>query len=194
MTNRSIALLAEDDTDCDTIRKIVHRVLGDRTTTKKWAAGGCSKLRRKLPEKLTAMANVGCNAFIVVHDLDLNPNNGSLNDEAKLRQILEGKPSHLKAVDKYICIPVEEMEAWFWSDPEVVRHIGKGKGKAQENPHLICKPKEKLERLSRSADRKPLYSTNMNDKLAAMLNLELCSDRCPSFKKLLNFLHSLDAE
>jgi hypothetical protein len=111
MTNRSIALLAEDDTDCDAIRKIVHRVLGDRTTTKKWAAGGCSKLRRKLPEKLIAMANVGCSAFIVIHDLDLNPANGSLNDEAKLRQTLEKSSSSLKAADRCICIPIEEMEA-----------------------------------------------------------------------------------
>jgi hypothetical protein len=31
----------------------------------------------------------------------------------------------------------------------------------------------------------------MNVELAEMLNLELCSNRCPSFKNLLNFLQSL---
>ena len=140
------------------------------------------------------MSQEGCTAFIVIHDLDLNPDNGSLNDEVKLRETLEKKASHLKAGRKHICIPVEEMEAWFWSDPEVVRHIGQGKGKANENPHQIRKPKEELLKLSRGENRKPRYSTNMNVELAAMLNLELCSDRCPSFNNLLHFLHSLDGE
>lgn len=194
MTNRSIALLAEDDTDCDTIRKILHRVLGDSTKTKKWAAKGCGELRRKLPAKLTAMSKEGCTTFIVIHDLDLNPDNGSLNDEVKLRETLEKKASHLKDVRKHICIPVEEMEAWFWSDPDVVRYIGRGKGEAKKNPHQLRKPKEELIKLSCGENRKPRYSTNMNVELAAMLDLELCSDRCPSFKNLLNFLHSLDGE
>jgi hypothetical protein len=38
MSNIKIALIAEDDTDCDAIRKIVHRVLGEDVTTKKWAS------------------------------------------------------------------------------------------------------------------------------------------------------------
>ena len=191
MTNRSIALLAEDRTDCDAVRKIVHRVLGKTTKTTLWGANGCSALKRKLQDKLTAISKEGCTAFIIIHDLDLNPANGSLNDEAKLRKILEKNSSGLKAADKHICIPVEEMEAWFWSDPDVVRHIGRGKGEAKKNPHQLRKPKEELIKLSCGENRKPRYSTNMNVELAAMLNLELCSDRCPSFKNLLIFLGSL---
>jgi hypothetical protein len=112
----------------------------------------------------------------------------------KLRETLEKKASHLTDGRKHICIPVEEMEAWFWSDPGVVRYVGQGKGKANENPHQIRSPKEELLKLSRSENRKPRYSTNMNVELAAMLNLELCSQRCPSFKNLLRFLHSLQAD
>ena len=191
MSNCLIALIAEDDTDCDTVRKIVHRVLGTNIGTKKWASNGCSTLKRKLAAKLTAMSNTGCNAFIIVHDLDRNPQNGSLNDEAKLRETLEASAFKVKGINKHICIPVEELEAWFWSDPDVVKYVGRGKGEAKANPHLIMRPKEELLKLSIGENRKPRYSTNMNVELAEMLNLDLCSDRCPSFKNLLTFLRSL---
>jgi hypothetical protein len=192
MSNCLIALIAEDDTDCDAVRKIVHRVLGTNIGTKKWASKGCSTLKRKLAAQLTAMSNIGCNAFIIVHDLDRNPQNSSLNDEAKLRETLEVSASTLKGINKHhICIPVEELEAWFWSDPDVVKHVGRGKGEAKANPHLIMRPKEELIKLSIGENRKPRYSTNMNVELAERLNLELCSERCSSFKNLLSFLRSL---
>jgi Domain of unknown function (DUF4276) len=94
-------------------------------------------------------------------------------------------------VKRHICIPVEELEAWFWSDPDVVRYVGQGKGEAKVNPHLIIKPKEELIKLSLGANKRPRYSTNMNVELAEILNLELCATRCPSFKNLLNFLKTL---
>ena len=186
-----IALIAEDDTDCDAVRKIVHRVLGTNTRIKPWASKGCSTLKRKLTAKLKALSKEGCNAFVIIHDLDRNPQNNSLNDEAKLRETLEAAASEIQAINKHICIPIEELEAWFWSDPDVVKHIGRGKGEAKANPHLITKPKEQLIKLSSDERRRPRYSTNMNVELAEKLNLELCSARCPSFKYLLNFLQSL---
>jgi Domain of unknown function (DUF4276) len=189
MSDCVIALIAEDDTDCDTIRKIVHRVLGKQTKTKKWSSGGCSKLKRKLAANLVTLAKAGCNAFIIVHDLDRNPENDALNDEVKLRKILETNSSDV--TNKCICIPIEEIEAWFWSDQEVVYHIGQGKGNAKANPHLISQPKEKLIELSKGENRKPRYSTNMNVELAEMIDLEICADRCPSFKDLVEFLKSL---
>jgi hypothetical protein len=102
MSNCLIAILAEDDTDCDTLRKIVHRVLGKATKTKKWSTGGCSKLRRKLNANLTTLSQAGCNAFIVVHDLDRNPQNNALNDEAKLRQTLESSAAKAPGTHKHI--------------------------------------------------------------------------------------------
>ena len=96
-----IALIAEDDTDCDTVREIVHRVLGKNTRTKPWASKGCSTLRRKLSAKLKAMSKEGCNAFIIVHDLDRNPQNNSLNDEVKLRETLEVAVSEVEDINKH---------------------------------------------------------------------------------------------
>jgi hypothetical protein len=191
MTNCCIAVIAEDATDCNAIREIVHRVLGTSISTKMWSAKGCSTLRGKLSAKLELMSKGGCNAFVIIHDLDRNPENNSLNDETILRKRLETTTSKIPAINKHICIPIEELEAWFWSDPKVVEHIGQGKGKAHSNPHLIIRPKDKLRDLSIGENRKPRYSTNMNDELARMLNLDLCSARCPSFRYLLDFLQSL---
>jgi hypothetical protein len=194
MSKLRIALIAEDETDCDAVREIVHRVLGRKISIKTWASKGCSILERKLSAKLKLFVLDGCNAFIVVRDLDRNPQNNALNDEAKSRKKLEDSASIVNSYPRLICIPVEELEAWFWSDPVVIQYIGKGKGKANKNPHLIEKPKEALIELSRRESRKPRYSTNMNAELAERLNLELCADRCPSFRDLLNFLNSLICE
>ena len=190
MSNLRIAIIAEDDTDCDAIRKIVHRVLDENISTEKWASKGCSTLRRKLSAHLKALSRKGCTVFIIVHDLDRNPQNGSLNNESELRKKLEKLTSSFQGI-KHICIPIEELEAWFWSDPEVIKNIGRGKGQAKENPHKISKPKEELLKLSIGENRQPRYSTNMNAELAAMLNLDICCDRCPSFKALHTFLDSL---
>ncbi|ALB42693.1 MULTISPECIES: DUF4276 family protein [unclassified Anabaena] len=191
MSNLKIALIAEDNTDCEAIRTIVHRVLGAEVTTKKWASKGCSSLTKKLRAKLKLLSTEGCNIFIVVHDLDRNPQNGSLNNERALRSKLEELSSEIESLKKHICIPIEELEAWFWSDPEVIKYLGGEKGKAHPNPHEIKSPKEKLIELSVGENRKPRYSTNMNVELAERLNLNICSDRCASFKNLLNFLRSL---
>ena len=191
MINLRIALIAEDNTDCEAVREIVHRVLGEKTQTKKWASNGCHHLRRKLSAKMMALSNEGCNAFIIVHDLDRNPANGSLNDEAKLRTNLEKSITNFGKITKHICIPIEELEAWFWSDPTVIQHLGGQKAKAHPNPQSITKPKEKLIELSKGENRKPRYSTNDNARLAKMLDFDICSQRCSSFRKLLEFLNNL---
>ena len=191
MSSLRIAIIAEDDTDCDAIRKIVHRVLDENISTKKWASKGCGILKRKLPAKIKVLSQEGCNAFVILHDLDRNPQNGSLNNESELRKTLEKSISSFQGINKHICIPIEELEAWFWSDPEVIKNIGRGKGQAKENPHTIPKPKEELLKLSIGENRKPRYSTNMNAELADRLNLDICRDRCPSFKELHTFLLDL---
>ena len=193
MTKFKIGLIVEDDTDYEAVREIVHRVLGGNTGLKKWSpsSGGCSMLRRKLPATINTLLNKGCNAFIIVHDLDRNPANGSLKDEATLRTDLEKLIAKFDKIEKHICIPVEELEAWFWSDPNIIKSIGGQKAKAHPNPELISEPKEKLFELSEGKNRKPRHSTNANAGLAKMLDLDICSQRCPSFRKLLEFLDEL---
>jgi hypothetical protein len=131
------------------------------------------------------LALKGCNFIVIIHDLDRGQNT-QLNDERALR-------AHLSAhkvpagVQRTICIPVEEMEAWWWSDPKLVKRVGRGKGNAVASPHLKAQPKEALQRLSRDAGGKPLYSTNDNPWLAESIDLALCAKKCPSFADLRDF-------
>jgi Domain of unknown function (DUF4276) len=193
MSGVSFGVLAEDDTDCAAVGVLVRRAAREVSEAsiglKKYSGSGCGKLRRKAEPQMKAMAREGCAAAILVHDLDRNPDNGQLNDEAALRAQLEAIAAPAGMV-RLICIPVEEIEAWFWSDPAVVEEIGRGKGKAHPSPHLIAKPKEALIKLSMAGDKKPRYSTNDNLKLAEKLDLDLCARRCRAFHQLRGFVHA----
>jgi Domain of unknown function (DUF4276) len=185
-------VLAEDATDCNAVAVLVRRIAREVTAAPigidKHSTDGCAELRKKAGARMRQMVGDGCAAAIVVHDLDRSPNNYGLNDEADLRKRLEAieVPPGLA---RLICIPVEELEAWFWADPVVVQIVGRGKGKDHASPHLIKQPKEQLQRLSKAANGKPRYSTNNNEALAEKLDLAICARRCPSFRALQEFVH-----
>ena len=183
-----IALLAEDQTDCDALEVLIRRLVAGRTVgINHFASTGCAVLKRKAPANLRLALQKGCSAAVIVHDLDRDPANHQLKNEAALRQELEGIecPSGLK---RLVCIPVEELEAWFWADPAVIAKVGGSKGKPHQNPHLLARPKEALIALSRDAGGKPRYSTNDNPKLAALLDTDLCGKRCQSFADFRAFI------
>jgi len=191
-----IGLLAEDETDCDALEVLVRRIAtetnGSRPAVKKFGGHGCARLRNKAEPTLRAMVREGCTAAVLVHDLDRDPINGQLNDPRALRADLE-RIVVPPGLSRLICIPVEELEAWFWSDPRVIQNVGRDKGKASVSPHLIKKPKEALINLSRGANRKPRYRTSDNPRLAELLDLSLCADRCPAFRDLRDFIRGLVA-
>jgi hypothetical protein len=188
--SRRFGIIVEDQTDGDVLRVVIRRVLNEQVPIKIRPQKGCSKIKAKavrIIADLVKQSNVS--DIIVVHDLDRHPTTNQLNDERKLRkQLSECCEIGSAAVRRLICVPVEELEAWFWADPAVVKKIGRGNGEAHPHPDSIPMPKESLQRLSRGANGKPRYSTQDNPNLAEGLNLALCANRCPSFKSLIEFL------
>jgi len=180
MTKRKFGVLAEDETDAEAMRVIIQRRLGSGVSVKKRSDQGCAHLRRKAKAWMDQFAMIGVSDVILLHDLDRN-------SEPALRSQLEKIPVP-EGMQRHICIPVEELEAWLWADPEVVKDVGNGQGKASPSPHRISNPKKALIDLSLKGKRRPLYSTQENPRLAGKLNFKLCADRCPSFKGLLEFL------
>ena len=192
MTER-LGVLVEDETDCATIKELVRRLLAPATHIGIHGRSGfgCSSLRRKAGSWIRELTARGCTGFILVHDLDRDPQSNALNDERRLRQALS---IHTESCNAHlICIPIEEIEAWFWSDPALVRKIGRGQGRDARQPHNIQQPKEALIRLSRDAGGRPLYSQNDNPKLASALDLDLCARRCPAFAELRAFVLAFSA-
>lgn len=189
-----IGVIAEDMTDCDTIATLIRRVATAAGAThlprvKKRAKKGCARVRRKAKSALMELATSGCVSVVIVHDLDRNPNNGNRNDEKALNAALSAIPVP-SGISRLVCIPIEELEAWFWCDEKVVKLVGRGKGKVCVNPHQIKQPKERLIRLSIAANGKPRYSTLDNPHLAEKLDLDNCARRCRAFQQLSDFVHA----
>lgn len=182
-----IGVLGEDRTDCATVRVILRRILPKHVgvDTRSPSSGGCAAIRRAAAGLMRDLHRNGCTLMILLHDLDLHPVSCYQNDEPTLRRMLEAIPVP-DGVRRVICIPVEEIEAWFWADQAVLDRVGKhhAKNAASLRPHTIKKPKEALRSLSAKAHHKPVYSTNMNEELAAILNITACVQACPSFRLL----------
>ena len=158
MSGLRIGVLSEDATDCNTIGVLIRRIASEVRESpvgiNKYSGKGCSRLRKAAEPKLKLMADEGCVAAILVHDLDRDPNNGELNDETELRARLEAIefPPNLF---RLICIPVEEIEAWFWSDPSLIEEIGRGKGKDHASPHLTGSPRKRSSGFQSAPTRSP---------------------------------------
>jgi hypothetical protein len=194
MVSRSsirFGVLCEDETDFETLKELVSRIAREGEAKpgdfgfKGRYGGGCGKLRKKAKVWAEELADKGCEAIILVHDLDRVRNR--LNDEAELREILERIPMPA-AMDNHLCIPIEELEAWFFSCPIVMREISGEEGHAHPSPHNIAGPKEQLMRLSRGKNKKSRFSTNDNPKYAKILDLDTCARLCPSFRGLRDFV------
>lgn len=183
-----IGVLGEDATDCSALRVILKRILPNvvGVKTKAPPSGGCSALRRKAASYMQELRDSGCSAIVLVHDLDQDPENFQHKNVHEVRAQLQRIPVP-KGIDYLICIPMEELEAWFWADQATLDRIAKGHGRASAAPHTIRDPKGELRRLSAKAHGKPIYSTNMNEKLAQDLDLVECAKRCEAFRDLRAF-------
>jgi hypothetical protein len=188
-TPPSVGVIAEDDTDVDVVRVLAQRIIGKHVRVRRRVGNGCARIHKKAGVWLEQLAAEGCSRVVLLRDLDRNPANDCLNDPVRLERELQAIPVPGSTL-RLICIPTEELEAWFWSDPGTVQKVGRGAGKAHASPHLIAKPKEALIRLSRAANGRPRYSTNDNASLAEVLDLDACSKACPAFQSLRAFLAS----
>ncbi|HEX2569079.1 MAG TPA: hypothetical protein VH877_05915 [Polyangia bacterium] len=191
MAELMLGVLAEDLNDCDVIDTLVGRIFAERQIpagrykVHKRGSQGCAKLRRKAEPWMRELATRGCRHIILVHDRDRH-------DEAQLRAQLSALAVP-GGVERHVCIPVEEIEAWFFASSKALELICREDAArhVHSSPHLIRSPKEKLKELSLGANRKPRHSENDNAKLAEVLELDACARRCAAFRELRSFLHQL---
>lgn len=177
---KAIGLIVEDNSDFISFKTIISRLAQkDNLTFKKAIGNGCGKMRRKATSYADLLIRKGCDLIILVHDLDRN-------NLKVLRNELEQLVNKSNAKNKIVCIPIEEIEGWFLSDPEGIKNIFSldRKPKVNGKPESIKSPKEKLEDFVYSCSNKSkIYlNTKHNDLLSANLDLDLISDKCTSFK------------
>jgi hypothetical protein len=183
---KGIGLIVEDNSDFDSFKILIQRITNkDNIKFRKAISIGCGKLRRKASSYAVNLYQKGCNMIIIVQDLDRN-------EYDSLKKELEEKISSSPANYNFICIPIEEIEAWFLSDPESIKktfdleRIPKIKGL----PETIQSPKEVIEQLVKINSRhtKLYLNTKHNSVLSQNVSLDLINAKCKSFKELNDYI------
>lgn len=182
---KTIGIIAEDNSDFDTIKTIINKITKKNLKYKKNIGNGCGKIKRKCRDYVDDLHRRECDLVLLFHDLDRNNFDElyrALNDEIKDCNILK----------KFICIPVEEIEAWFLSDINAIKKTFKIRKdfKIKGQPETIPSPKEFLQKIVYKNSNKEFIYNNVkhNIKIAENLNLELVSKSCNSYNQLESFL------
>lgn len=181
-----VGVIAEDNSDFEALCTLIRRIAGnEKVAFKKKIGNGCGRIRHKCLAWSNELKDAGCHMLIVVHDRDRN-------DLELLRKDLTDKLKASTFSNRIICIPVEELEAWFLSDPQCIKTVFnlQRPPKIHGSPEYINSPKEKIGELVRviSNDRRVYLNTSHNSRLAQVLSISEAVKKCPSFKELHEFV------
>jgi hypothetical protein len=185
---KSIGIIAEDNSDYETSKVLIKRIIKkDNISFKKAIGNGCGKIKRKALDYSRDLKNRGCNLLILLHDLDRN-------QLVTLKAELDCKLEDSYIQNYFVCIPIEEIEAWLLSDPNGIkvalnlRRAPNVKGQ----PEQIPSPKEKLEELvSICSNKEKVYlNTKHNELIASKICIDTVKQKCNSFQLLHDFLQA----
>lgn len=183
---KCIGIIAEDNSDFETVKILIQRMLKRTNLSFKRAIGnGCGRLKKKALDFAINLEKKGCDMLILIHDLDNNIHQ-------KLHNDLIEKIKNAPIKNKFVCIPIEEIEAWFLSDPNSIKTTFKliRRPKFQGKPETISSPKEKLAEQIYLCSNKSItfLNTRHNQKLAEQVTIDLVISNCESFFELHSFL------
>jgi len=183
-----VGVIAEDDSDVDSVRILIQRMTGiAQISIKRRVGKGCGRLKKKCHAWTDLLRQQGCSLLILIHDLDSN----NLSDLTKeIQKALNPCPIMIHL----ICIPVQEFEAWLLSDPMAIKDAMnlKNPPKVKTSPETINSPKEHLgELIYRASNKEQIYmNTKHNPKIAAKISIDLVRAKCQSFVPFYDFVHS----
>ncbi len=186
ITHPRIGLIAEDDSDVDAAIVLIKRITGNnRVGMKKFVGKGCGRIKRKCRRWTKDLKQKGCQYLILLHDLDNN-------NLEQLRSSIEDAISPSPIQPYLICVPIEEMEAWWLADTSAIKkalNLKKFK-KIKGDPEQLKSPKEMICDLVRqfSNKEKKYLNTVHNKSIAEHLNLTEAKKKCASFNEFFVFV------
>jgi hypothetical protein len=184
-------IIAEDNNDIECLSILINRLSKViNPSIKKKGYSGCSQMLRKGHAALKNFNQRGCTKFIICYDRDKE------TEQKRYEEVINKliTPSGIKSKNNTICIliPSEEIEAWILADIQAVSNVipsWKPK-KIFNHPETVTNPKEILTNLSRVEKPKPLYIyTIHNQKVLEYIDISVVSQKCPSFKVLVDFVN-----
>ncbi len=188
LTVNKYGIIAEDDSDVDSLIQLIRMITGSASIGyAKFIGNGCGKIPRKARQWADILKAKGCNALILLHDLDRKTLDALRKDlESSLR------PSPIK--NHLICIPIEELESWLLSDSSIFGKFYTLKSAFPEvpNPESIVSPKEYIERkIDKLSHGKCEYlNAKHNEKLFGLIDHSKLT-KCKSYIPLQEFLLSI---
>jgi len=185
----AIGLIVEDNTDFECIKTLIKRIRNnDGITCKKMVGNGCGNMIAKSLKWSNYLSDIGCNVLIIVHDLDNK-------DYVILKNKLEKCIENSKIYNRYICIPIVEIESWLISDPIAIKEVFNLQSpiKNEASPELLDDPKRKLyNAIYTFSNKRKNYVTSDNKKIAEIISIEMVKEKCTSFRDFVSFIDSLE--
>lgn len=184
ISSNTLGIIAEDDSDVDSIVLLCTRIINKKISSKKFVGNGGGKILQKCSQWADLLKQRGCNRLLIIHDSDKNV---PAEVYSNIKKSLGFSPIR----KNLICIPVQELEAWLLSDPAAIKKGMnlKKEPKIKNMPESINDPKEYLGEIIRKLDRTKIYlNTIHNTKIMEHVSLEKLTTRCPSFIPFLEFV------
>lgn len=184
------AILGEDNSDVEMLSILVKRIAKkNNLSVKKMGYGGCAEMLLKGARQVKAYSKLGCSKFIICYDSDRSC------PKERHSEIIE-KIIKKSAINAEFCalVPIQEIESWILADLDSVSKIipsWKPK-KIIHNPENQNDPKEFLEDLSKTSQKRPLYShATHNPRIAEHISLEAIARKCPSSRPLFELIQGV---
>lgn len=183
--SNTVGVIAEDGSDVEVIRVLIHKIVPTRKFgIKSFVGEGHGRIRGKCFQWAGVLKSRGCSTLILVHDLDEA-------DLAELRRQLDQALRQCAIAKRVVVVPIREIEAWLLSDAAAIQramHL-ETPVPSLATPEDVLDPKKKLGEIVRiRSGRTRIYlNTVHNAKIAAEVDLANLR-RCSSFVPLETFV------
>lgn len=188
-SNKSIRVgfIAEENSDIEVMYQLMTKLIAEnRFCVSQFIGHGCGKIQKKGRGWAEILIQKGCQAIVLLHDLDRR-------DENELRSMLNGLIDGIAKPPILILIPIEEIEAWLLSDVDAIRDVFRMKAnpKLPTQPERIKDPKGWLAKLVRKGGTGKYLNTVHNKRIAAAMSLKEVQKKCPSFHPFPPFIKAI---